>query len=446
MSYEPATLKEAITAVLKLLPLSFKDIVDKPDLSTKQMLDDAMARLNNFDPNTVFSKDATLAQIKSAVDALEAKFQSGEFKDATDELNSLKTALAGDASTLAKLLAQLNNKANVGDSYAKKDEDARFAAKSDIPDITPLAKQVDLSLVEQYGLPRNYWIVKNQTSGYSMDSAGEPTVANEKAQTSDLIPLNRASQLIFMGWGGHTNDQVTVAYFGSDKKMISSIIWTQLKELTGPIMIEFWKYGPSAASYVKINANFGVGQHMMVCSEVFQSADWTPALEDLNGSSDLSNYYDKTAVDNKLAKKADVPAGQYPIHRTIGLEVLTTIQMLRLPWTVHVANLEVTQYSDTEGALDLNMVVDCESAQSAWSYSDSQFVINFDDYIDMDIAGSNFDGNDGFACLTDSGMPFSSYVSAHSTGQIKIGFRTFAAAVGANDWRTINMHLPLRKG
>lgn len=293
-----------------------------------------------------------------------------------------------------------------------------LAHKSDIPDITPLAKQVDLSLVEQYGLPRNYWIVKNQTNGYAMDSAGNPTIANAKAQTSDLIPLNRASQLAFFGWGGHVNDQVTVAYFDADKKMISSIIWTQLKELTGPIMIEFWKYGPSAASYVKINANFGVGQHMMVCSEVFQSADWVPALEDLKTGTDVNDLSNNLSFSDEN-------------------------------WTLKYdhADIKETRLTDTDGFLSIHFVASNSypPGQKASTNWDNVIIVRGVKGVPTYSTGLVNSGNPQGTSMVANGDSGAFYISSYDSGQqmIKLGC-IYPFDVNAGAWRAYNATIPLK--
>lgn len=88
--------------------------------------------LPTFDPNTVYTKDEVNAAIVKVKTDIKAEFDTGEMADALAELKKLQDALSGENSQITKLLAQLTNKANVGDSYSKADEDAKFATKGEV--------------------------------------------------------------------------------------------------------------------------------------------------------------------------------------------------------------------------------------------------------------------------------------------------------------------------
>lgn len=88
--------------------------------------------LPTFDPNTVYTKDEVNAAIAKVKTDIKAEFDAGEMADALAELKKLQDALSGENSQITKLLAQLTNKANVGDSYLKSEEDAKFATKGEV--------------------------------------------------------------------------------------------------------------------------------------------------------------------------------------------------------------------------------------------------------------------------------------------------------------------------
>lgn len=88
--------------------------------------------LPTFDPNTVYTKDEVNAAIVKAKSDIKTEFDDGEMADALAELKKLQDALSSDNSQITELLVQLTNKANVGDSYLKSEEDAKFATKGEV--------------------------------------------------------------------------------------------------------------------------------------------------------------------------------------------------------------------------------------------------------------------------------------------------------------------------
>lgn len=88
--------------------------------------------LPTFDPKTVYTKDEVNAAIAKVKTDIKAEFDAGEMADALAELKKLQDALTGDTSQIAELLVRLTHKANVGDSYLKSEEDAKFATKGEV--------------------------------------------------------------------------------------------------------------------------------------------------------------------------------------------------------------------------------------------------------------------------------------------------------------------------
>ncbi|WP_421016696.1 hypothetical protein [Furfurilactobacillus cerevisiae] len=88
--------------------------------------------LPTFDPNTVYTKDEVNNYVSQSVQNSLSTFLNGDYAKAIAQLKELSDALSGDHSVLAGLLTQLSNKANVGDSYLKSEEDAKFATKGEV--------------------------------------------------------------------------------------------------------------------------------------------------------------------------------------------------------------------------------------------------------------------------------------------------------------------------
>lgn len=306
------------------------------------------------------------------------------------------------------------------DAIAGKPDD--LAHKSDIPDITPLAKQVDLSLVEQYGLPRNYWIVKNQTAGYSFDSAGNPTVANNKAQTSELIKYDSAIQMVFVGWGAKLNDQMTVAYFDKDKKYLSSTIWTITSEGNGDnprSNIEFYKYAANNAAYIRINCNYGANAKTMIVSSVFENADWVPALEDLKTGTDVNDLSNNLSFSDEN-------------------------------WTLKYdhADIKETRLTDTDGFLNVHLVASNsygpgQKAATSW---ENVIIISGVQGVPTYSQGLVNSGNSqGTSSLNTTGLTGSFFISSYDPSQqtIKMGC-IYPSDIAAGIWRSYNATIPLK--
>lgn len=106
--------------------------------------------LPTFDPNTVYTKDEVNAAIVKVKADIKAEFDAGEMADALAELKKLQDALSGENSQIAELLVQLTHKANVGDSYLKAEEDARFVNKAYVDTaINGRLPQIESKLAEQ---------------------------------------------------------------------------------------------------------------------------------------------------------------------------------------------------------------------------------------------------------------------------------------------------------
>lgn len=193
--------------------------------------------------------------------------------------NDLKTAIDGiQGPTIT--WASIPDKPDL----ATKADVATAVSAIKVPDVSGLAKQTDLALTQKYGLPINYWINKTQTVGKSLDSSGLPTVVNTKAITSDLMPYDSTAQLVCVGWGAEINDQLTVAYYDSHKKFLSSTIWTITAKGTGDrprSIIEFYKYAVASTAYIRISCGYSDSPQCMVVSAVFEQHDFVPALADL---------------------------------------------------------------------------------------------------------------------------------------------------------------------
>ncbi|GKT04527.1 hypothetical protein [Furfurilactobacillus entadae] len=208
-----------------------------------------------------------------------------------------------------------------------------------VPDVSGLAKQSDLALTQKYGLPSNYWINKTQTVGKSLDSNGLPTVINAKAITSDLIAYDSAAQLVCVGWGAEPNDQLTVAFFDSNKKFLSSTIWTITAKGTGDrprSIIEFYKYAVASTAYIRISCGYSNSPQCMVVSAVFEQHDFVPALADLE--------------DN-----------QYPLVTDLS----SKITPFNANWSVGSPVVEEVRLSANSGYLKVNATILSASEQAA---------------------------------------------------------------------------------
>lgn len=298
--------------------------------------------LPTFDPKTVYTKDEVNAAIAKVKTDIITEFTNGSMKEALGELKALKDALTGEDSQLNALFKQLALKANVGDSYLKSEEDAKFAtkgelpdfskfaAKADIPDVSGMAKQADLSQVENYAMFRNHWVQKYQTVGYSLDSNGEATVLSPDSKTTTLIDYDPAAHLVFVGWGAAVGKQVTVGFFDKDKKYLSSTIWTITSKGAGDnprSIIEFYKNAPTNTAFIKVSCNFMSSADLMIVSSVFDDAAWMAAPEDVPN------------LDGTVAKLSD-GRGEYGNNGD-----------LRLDGTVYADDIKLSGSSDPLSAV-----------------------------------------------------------------------------------------------
>lgn len=106
--------------------------------------------LPTFDPNTVYTKDEVNNYVSQSVQNSLSTFLNGDYAKAIAQLKELSDALSGDHSVLAGLLTQLSNKANVGDSYLKSEEDAKFATKGEVSvAINERLPKIDNQLAEE---------------------------------------------------------------------------------------------------------------------------------------------------------------------------------------------------------------------------------------------------------------------------------------------------------
>lgn len=161
--------------------------------------------LPTFDPKTVYTKDEVNAAIVKAKADIKAEFDAGEMADALAELKKLQDALSGENSQITKLLAQLTNKANVGDSYSKADEDAKFATKGEVGvAINERLPKIDNQLAEEL-LLQSMKVTPDFATGH-MDYSVSPV--SDTSTTGAVVNLYANSIRMTISDKGHLMTEV----------------------------------------------------------------------------------------------------------------------------------------------------------------------------------------------------------------------------------------------